>query len=54
MKTKTAKTLIVSLALMLSVMASVKVIKTNYEQLRIEFASHAKGQMQNFINSFIN
>jgi len=54
MKTKTFKAVFLSAILALSILTAFKVIRKNYELLRVDFINHTKGQAQNFITSFID
>ena len=54
MKTKSLKTILITMALLFSLVLSVRIIKNSYADLHVEFFKTAKGQTQHFINSFIN
>lgn len=54
MKSKTFKILFIAIALVFSLALSVKIIKNMCPGLKTEFQKSARGQVQHFINSFIN
>lgn len=54
MKTKSLKTILITTMFLISLVLAVKIIKSDYADLRVEYLKNAKGQTQRFINSFIN
>jgi len=51
---KKIKTILLVFAFGIGILASLKVIKSNYKTLRADFLIHSKGKTQHFINSFID
>jgi hypothetical protein len=51
---KVTKTILIAGLLVLSIIASAKIIKLNYNAAKSDFLLHGKGKAQQFIYSFIN